>query len=227
MGRKTDVRRDSRPQSPELFADQQQKAELEARNGLLQFDEVVRLISEVEAGARFRLRPSTIQELQRIAIHDIYVCAGTYRTKSVFIQGTDHAPPAAAEVPRLVEEMCDYVNDSWGDSSPVRLASYLMWRINWIHPFAGGNGRTSRAVSYLVLCSGLGHRLPGTLTIPDQIVEHRQPYYAALDAADLAWGKGQLDVSVMEELMSSLLARQLVDVHAAATKKQPPTEEPT
>lgn len=217
-GRKTDIRRDSRPQSPELFSDAEHKAGLEARNGLLQFDEVVRQISKVEGGAAFKLRPSMVQDLQRIAIHDIYVCAGTYRTKPVLIQGTDHSPPAAAEVPRLVEEMCDYVNDSWNTSTPVRLAAYLMWRINWIHPFAGGNGRTSRAVSYLVLCSGLGYRLPGTHTIPDQIVEHRQPYYAALDAADLAWGRGEIDVSVMEDLMSSLLARQLVDVHAAATK---------
>jgi Fic family protein len=134
----------------------------------------------------------------------------------VTIQGTDHQPPPAPEVPSLVEEMCDYVNDSWMTSSPIHLASYLMWRINWIHPFSGGNGRTSRAVSYLVMCARLGYRLPGALTIPDQIVEHRDPYYAALDAADLAWTQGSLDVSVMEGLLSTLLARQLIGVHAAA-----------
>jgi hypothetical protein len=152
MTRKTDIRRDSRPKSPELFADRQQKAELEARNGLLQFDAVVRLIAEVERAGKFKLRPSTIQELQRIAIQDIYNCAGNYRTGPVTIQGTDHQPPSA----------------------------------------------------------------PGTLTIPDQIVEHRDPYYAALDAADLAWGQGRLDVTVMEDLLSKLLARQLIGVHAAA-----------
>ena len=222
MSRKTDIRRDSRPQSPELFTDTRQKAELEARNGLLQFDEVVRLISDAERGNKFKLRPSSLQDLQRIAVQDIYICAGNYRTKPVFINGTDHQPPPAPEVPRLVEEMCDYVNESWSASTPLHLASYLMWRINWIHPFAGGNGRTSRAVSYWVLCARLGHRLPGTLTIPDQIVDHRDPYYAALDAADLAWAGGQLDVSVMEELLSSLLARQLIDVHAAAAGQRPP-----
>jgi Fic family protein len=120
------------------------------------------------------------------------------------------------DVAALVEEMCDYVNDAWSASTPLHLASYLMWRINWIHPFAGGNGRTSRAVSYLVLCARLGYRLPGTLTIPDQIVEQRQPYYAALDAADLAWAQGNLNVSIMEALLSTLLARQLVGVLTAA-----------
>lgn len=129
MGRKTDVRRDSRPHGPELFSDRDQKKLLEARNGLLQFDEVVRLIAEVETGKRFRLRPSVIQDLQRVAIHEIYTCAGTYRTKPVIIQGTDHQPPPAEEVPRLVEEMCDYVNESWDACTPLHLAAYLMWRV--------------------------------------------------------------------------------------------------
>jgi Fic family protein len=92
-----------------------------------------------------------------------------------------------------------------------------MWRINWIHPFAGGNGRTSRATSYLALCVRLGYRLPGTVTIPEQIVAKRQPYYEALDAADAAWAGGMLDVSEMEKLIAGQLAVQLVSVHSAAT----------
>jgi Fic family protein len=216
MVRKTDIRRDSEPRSHQLFRDEEQKAELEARNGLLQFDEVIRLVGEVERGASFRLRPSTLQTLHRIAIQDIYACAGNYRTSPIQIKGTDHQPPPWQDVPRLVEEMCDYVNDHWLSSTPVHVSAYLMWRINWIHPFAGGNGRTSRAVSYLALCAGLGYHLPGKLTIPEQIVVNREPYYRALDAADLAWSKVIIDVSEMEILLSALLARQLTQVHAAA-----------
>jgi Fic family protein len=114
-----------------------------------------------------------------------------------------------------VEEMCEYVNENWGKSA-LHLAAYLMWRLNWIHPFSGGNGRTSRAVSYLVLCARLGHRLPGTNTIPEQIVANRQPYYAALDAADAAWANGGVDVSVMEAVLGDMLAVQLSSVLVAA-----------
>ena len=110
MVRKTDIRRDSEPRSHQLFGDEDQKAELEARNGLLQFDEVIRLVGEVEQGASFRLRPSTLSTLHRIAIQDIYSCAGNYRTSPVDIKGTDHQPPLWQDVPRLVEEMCDYVS---------------------------------------------------------------------------------------------------------------------
>ncbi|NQT39641.1 MAG: Fic family protein [Planctomycetes bacterium] len=214
--RRTDVQRDSKPASHELFADKAEKARLEARNGLLQFDEVLRCVDKAIACGTFSLRPSAVQRFQRIAIQDIYTCAGNYRIKPVIIGNTTHRPPPPGKISELVEELCDYINDA-EHKTPVHLAAYAMWRINWIHPFAGGNGRTSRAVSYLVLCANLGYRLPGTLAIPEQIVANRQPYYKALDAADAAWMAGKLDVSVMEELLSDLLAKQLAFVQDKAT----------
>lgn len=216
MTRRTDVRRDSRPKGPELFKDAAEKARLEARNGLLQFDEVERLASEGIKKATFRLRPSTLQSLQRLAIHEIYSCAGNFRTGGVRIHGTTHQPPPPEEVPQLVEEMCDYINENWVKSA-VHLSAYAMWRLNWIHPFSGGNGRTSRALSYLVLCVRAGVWFPGTNSIPAQITDNREPYYRALDAADAAWMGGTVDVSVMEALLTSMLAKQLVLAHQSAT----------
>lgn len=213
--RRTDIQRDSKPASHQLFSSPEEKARLEAQNGLLQFDEVIRLIDKSQK-EKFRLRPSTIQNLQRVAIKDIYTCAGNYRTGPVIICGTTHQPPMPSDVAGLVEEMCDYVTENW-DKSPIYLAAYCMWRVNWIHPFSGGNGRTSRAVSYLVLCAKLGYQLPGILTIPEQIVANRQPYYEALDAADAAWANGEIDVSKMEQLLSDMLAKQLLSTYKAAT----------
>ncbi len=92
-----------------------------------------------------------------------------------------------------------------------------MWKLNWIHPFTNGNGRTSRAASYLVLCLRTGYLLPGKRTIPDQIAEHRKPYYEALEKADEHWRAGKVDLCDMEELLSTLLARQLLDVMKDAT----------
>ena len=190
---------------------------MEARNGLLQFDEVIRLVNEAQNG--FRLKPSTIQRLQRLAIQDIYTCAGNYRTGPVCIMGTTHQPPAASEVAEYVEAMCEYVNENQ-ERSPLHMAAYLMWKLNWIHPFSGGNGRTSRAVSYLVLCAKLGCKLPGTSTIPEQIVANRQPYYEALDSADAAWAEGRIGVSAMEKLLERMLAVQLSSVLEAAASEQ-------
>jgi fido (protein-threonine AMPylation protein) len=105
--------------------------------------------------------------------------------------------------------MCDYVNSQWDDASPLHLAAYVMWRLNWIHPFADGNGRTSRIASYVVLSIRAKAVLPGTPTIPDQIVDNRQPYFEALDSADAAWVEGRLDLSKMERLLGRLLGHQL------------------
>jgi hypothetical protein len=148
--RRTDIQRDSKPASHQLYVDADQKAALEARNGLIQFDEVVRLIEEAKQG--FTLRPSIIQRLQRLAIKDIYTCAGNFRTGPVFINGTTHQPPEPDTVAEHVEKMCDYVNTriSWegidepalssaddtaeeGDRQPLRQA-----------PVSDGSARTGR-----------------------------------------------------------------------------------
>jgi hypothetical protein len=75
----------------------------------------------------------------------------------------------------------------------------------------------SRAVSYLILCLRLGYRLPGKRTIPDQIAEDRTPYYKALEAADVRANlDGSIDLTAMEELLSGMLAHQLVAIHEDA-----------
>ena len=87
-----------------------------------------------------------------------------------------------------------------------------MWRLNWIHPFTDGNGRTSRAASYIILCLKLGYSIPGKNTIPDQIAANKTPYYKALEAADNAWEQGRIDLSEMKELLDAMLAKQLLEI---------------
>jgi hypothetical protein len=128
----------------------------------------------------------------------------------IVIEGSKHQPPPAEEVPRHIDDLCEYVNDHWNDGSAFHLAAYVMWRLNWIHPFVDGNGRTTRAVSYYVLCAKLGFHMPGVTTVPEMIAQNKDPYYRALEAADGWQQKGVLNVSDMESLLSDLLARQMV-----------------
>jgi Fic family protein len=214
-------RRDSRALEPELIADPQARAAAEASNGFRQYDAATAIIQNALERGSFKLRPSMILGLQREALAGISSYAGNYRPGGVAIEGSKHEPVGAHLVPELVEDMCDYVNDNWESSTPIHLGAYLMWRLNWIHPFADGNGRTSRIVSYVVLSVRAGSLLPGTPTIPDQIVDNREPYFKALDAADLAFRNGQVDVSKMEELLASLLANQLAGFYRAVGGKLP------
>jgi Fic family protein len=170
-----------------------------------------------------KFTPELILELQRLAVNQIYRCAGYFRDGPVRLEGATHNPPSHDQVPDLVAGMCQYVGENWA-APPVHLASYVMWRMNWIHPFFGGNGRTARAASYLALCARLGFVLPGTKSIPELILDDRDSYYAAPRTADSAWGRDVLDVSKMEALISRLLAAQLVQIHEQATGIKAPAD---
>lgn len=205
--------RHSKALDAELASDPDEKARLESRNALRQFDLVISMVEHwtaADAPRPFRLRPSAILDLNRAALEGISGLAGVYRPAGIKIQGSQHTPPEAFRVPGLIEEFTDYVNDHFRKSA-IHLASYAMWRMNWIHPFVDGNGRTSRSLSYLILCVRLGYRIPGTQTIPDLISADKDPYYNALEAGD----KG--DLLPMETLLAELLAKQLLSVINAAS----------
>lgn len=196
--------------------DPQRVAKIEALNGLRQYDRVVEIIEQTtKAGEPFTLQPSLICELNRIAIEGVKPRPGQIRTDPIYINNTPHVPPPAADVPRLVQEMCDYINVN-ARTSPLHQAAYLLWRLNWIHPFPDGNGRTSRAISYLVLSVRAGYLLPGKRAIPERIASDKAPYYAGLDSADAAWKREELDVSELEHYLGDLLIAQLQDVVDAA-----------
>lgn len=210
----------------ELVANPEEKARREAKNGLRQFDDAVEQIEYWLQPERrpFKLRPSAILALNRTALDGLSRYAGNYRPTEIEIKGSHHKPPAAHLVPELVEEFCDYVNENWG-RSPIHLASYALWKLNWIHPFVDGNGRTSRAVSFVILCVRLGYRVPGSLTIPEQISRDKSPYYKALESADESYRKDQkIDVTPMETLLGTLLANQLAAViHDSRSEARPTT----
>jgi Fic family protein len=204
---------------PLLIRDPDARAAAEAENALLQFDRVLDLIDmAVRDGRPFRLRPSTILALHAEAMRGVHRQAGTWRNTPVQIEGSKHQPPPEHLVVVNIEDMCDWVNDNWERRSAVELCAYIMWRLNWIHPFADGNGRTARAVAYLVLCVRAGARLPGAPTIPEQIAENKRPYYGALEAADRSSEVQEPDLGEMVHLLEDYLAKQLQAVLAAATQ---------
>lgn len=92
-----------------------QRARQEALNTLRQYDRMVGIINEtLRQPQRFRLRPSAIQELNRISIRNIEAEAGRWRDVPILIEGSDHQPPTAEDVPKYVDDLCEYVNESLG-----------------------------------------------------------------------------------------------------------------
>jgi Fic family protein len=213
-----DQDRHSKALDAELISDPAALAEREARNALRQVDAVIEMVEYFTHPDReFKLRPSHLLRLHRIALEGISSYAGNWRPAGIEIGGSKHQPVGAHLVAGEIEEMCDYVNDNWVKHSAIYLSAYALWKLNWIHPFTDGNGRTARAFSYLLLCLRLGYRLPGKKTIPEQIASDKTPYYKALESADQEWLAKKIDLSVLEKLLGDLLANQLASVHDQAT----------
>ncbi len=209
--------RKSEPLKAPLITDPDEVASREAENGLRQISFVLETVENVVGSEEnFLLRPSLLNKLNRLAIEGLSELPGTYRPGPMKIRHSNHEPPPPEDVPELMEEMCEYVNANW-QKDAWHLAAYLMWRLNWIHPFEDGNGRTSRAISYLILCIRLGFKLPGEKTIPDFIADNKSSYYQAIDAADAAALKGQIDVSEMEIVLKDVAAAQLASFHDEIT----------
>jgi Fic family protein len=204
--------RHTKAEDATLLSDPDEIARREAENGLKQFSLTLEIIRSYvkDADRPFKLRAAPILQLHQVALDGLHRLAGTFRNTQVKIGGSIHQPPEAAFVADEVQALCEYVNENWNKSA-IHLAAYVLWKMNWIHPFADGNGRTARAVSYLVLSIKLNGLLPGTPTIPEQIASDKAPYYRALEQADQALASGKVDVSALENLLSDMLAQQLLN----------------
>lgn len=77
--------------------------------------------------------------------------AGRYRSGQVFITGAEYIPPAAQDVPGLMQDFIASVNEKRGQLHPVHLAAYAHRCLVDIHPFQDGNGRTARLLMNMIL----------------------------------------------------------------------------
>ena len=155
------------------------------------------------------LSQTVIKSLNYHAIACLHPYAGEYRPCPVTVGG--YVPPEHYRVNALMDDFVNQVNRYWTDTDEVKLAAYVLWRLNWIHPFINGNGRTARAACYFVLCIKLGGWLPGTTILP-QLLRHpdnNTRYVSGLRHADKTVQAGNVDLSLITSLLLDLLDEQL------------------
>lgn len=182
-------------------------ARLLERNLIRQYDLLANCIEIGLKQGPFAIDNYVLWALNHAAVANISQFGGRFREEPIYVG--DHIPPRFQDVPDLMDRFISFIHENWDNLSPTQLAAYGLWRLNWIHPFIEGNGRTARAVCYYLLCSKYGGLLSGDKIVPERIRENRQPYYAALKAADRAWEEGNLNVSELEAYLADLLDKQL------------------
>jgi Fic family protein len=182
-------------------------ARIEEQNLLRQYDLLtncieIGLIKGIEGFDKY-----TLWALNAAAVANIAQFGGRFRRQPILVG--NHTPPHFKEVPDLMDEFISVIHENWDTPYPTLLPAYALWRLNWIHPFIEGNGRTARAACYYLLCLKNGGLLPGKKTVPERIREDRTPYYAALQEADEHWENGQFNVDTLAEYLADLLGEQL------------------
>ena len=155
------------------------------------------------------LSQSLIKAINFHAIVGPHHEAGQYRSHEVIVGA--YSPPPRFRVEPLMDDLVNELNWRWQSASAVELAAYALWRINSIHPFVNGNGRTARAVCYFILCVKLGGLLPGRIIFPERL--RQEPirsnlYVPCLQSAD------QGDIGPLTNLIRALLVEQINDVPA-------------
>jgi len=154
-----------------------------------------------------------IRELHRTGTLFLLDKPGEYRDGQVFVckDGTTvYTPPAAEDVQQHMDAFVTSLSQKWTAFSAVDIAAFCLWRLNWVHPFKNGNGRTARGFAYACLCLKLGFIPGGSPTILDLIMQNKPEFEAALAHADQSVDdNGDGDISPLSEFVTRLLIEQL------------------
>ena len=131
-----------------------------------------------------------IKELHRIVVGDLThegdKRAGAWRDEPRYIANAEHQPPEPYDVPDLMRELIDYINNDDSEQYDLLKIAITNHRFVWIHPFGNGNGRTDRLLTYALLCKK-GYIAPNRMHLfnPTAVFAgDRNKYYDMLALAD-------------------------------------------
>lgn len=104
-----------------------------------------------------------------------------YRDEPAFVRSQRgeivHTAPKAEQVPQMMDALVAFIADS--ELSPLIKACVAHFYFVYVHPFIDGNGRTARALSYMILLQA-GYDFFRYFSISGVIAEERSKYYKAI-----------------------------------------------
>ena len=136
-----------------------------------------------------------IKDIHAILMENIMV-GGIYRNVDVYISGAAHTPPTPNEMYRQVKAFYLDLSEK-STANVIELAAWTHAEFVKIHPFADGNGRTSRLImNYQLMANGF---LPVSIA-----KENRLDYFNALEAYAV-----NQDLNPFADIIASLEEQQL------------------
>jgi Fic family protein len=168
------------PQNKAVLPPSRRREELEARNARKLMAYVARLL---DRNPECPLTESLVSKLHEITTRNIdYPNKTPGKYRSFAVSAGNYVPPrSGSEVQQLMRHFIDWFNlgppSEWDAIIGAIMAHFYVISI---HPFADGNGRTSRAVeSFLLYRAGINAR--GFYSLSNYYYRHRQDYVQHLD----------------------------------------------
>lgn len=131
---------------------------------------------------------------------------GAYRSGGVGVMAGEvviHRAPPASQVQRCMAELLDWLGRS-GDH-PLIASSVFHYELEFIHPFADGNGRMGRLWQTLILSRW--RRMLLDLPIENLVHAHQDAYYRAIQEST-----AQTSATPFVELMLGLIRQALAEL---------------
>jgi len=107
-----------------------------------------------------------------------------------------YMPPQADDVPMLMADMIDWLNDQKDMPAPI-VAAIIHYQFATIHPYYDGNGRTARLLTTLILHLS-GYDLKGLYCLEEYYGRNLQGYYDAISIGtshNYYMGRVQADIT--------------------------------
>ncbi len=148
-------------------------------------------------------KPSSVKDLlaaHRLMLEDLVDGAGKVRSRAVGIahgKRIVHLAPPAARVPGLMKDLLGWLKRS--DAHPLIAGCVFHYELEFIHPFADGNGRMGRLWQTLILSQW--NTLFAFLPVETVIRDQQADYYKVLAACDKAGNS----TAFIEFLLAALL----------------------
>lgn len=126
-----------------------------------------------------------------------------YRDGAVYVTGREgvvYTPPQADAVPEMMRALVEFIQKS--NLHPLLKACIAHFYFVYVHPFGDGNGRTARALSYMMLLQA-GYDFFRYFSISGIVAEERGKYYRSMRNVEDSDG----DMTYFIDAYSGMLAR--------------------
>ena len=148
----------------------------------------------------------TLIDIARIVTHEASdETVDGFRTIPVYVTGREgvvYTPPEAAAVPAMMDDLIAFIADS--ELHPLLKACIAHFYFVYVHPFTDGNGRTARALSYMMLLR-TGYDFFRYFSISGLIAEERSRYYKSMRQVETSGN----DMTYFIDYYSAMLSRSV------------------